>query len=207
MTLVGYSELSVAIITALVSILIPTKSIESKWIRLYCLLNVILDFVAFILARKGIINIPVVYLLIWVEVFILLQYFFIILYPSTKILKFRLYLIIYLIFIGILVFFESFFAFNPYTQIFEGIIIFICCVIYLQKQLKTPTVPFIYEVPNFWFVSGFLIYYGCTWLMLSTIEYFIIDPKLFKYIWDYQNILSILKNIAIIIGFICLKKN
>lgn len=98
--------------------------------------------------------------------------------------------------------FDSISHFSPYSGIFEGFVVFICCLLYLANELKNPKVTNIIKVPAFWFVSALLIYYGCSWLILLGTQLVTFKQELFIYIWDGQNILNIIKNILIIIGIL-----
>lgn len=200
-------ELTISILVAIFCLFIPAKSSELKWIKIYCLFNAFADLLIDVLALNGINNILIIELFIGFEVFILLNFFSTISNVIFKILKLQNYLLIYLVYFVIIIFYNKPFTLNPFALIYEGILVFTCCIIYFLEELKSPTVPFLYEEPSFWFGAGFLIYYGGTWIIHLGIQYFVVDPKMFVYIWEGQNILSILKYIIIAIGLICSKRN
>lgn len=206
LTLLQFLELFFAIGAAIISLLIPVKQPELKWIRLYCLINGIAGLVADIMALNRMNNIPIVYLLIWAETFVLIQYFRSITSRIERINQVCLFVFVYSILAGIMLFHENFHSFNSMTQIFEAVLIFILGVIYFREELKSPTVPFVYEEPDFWFGAGLLIYYGSTWLILVSIKFITLQHQDFVYIWDFQNVLSILKYIAISIGLLCSRR-
>jgi len=83
---------------------------------------------------------------------------------------------------------------------FEGFVVFICCLLYLANEIKNPLVTNIVKVPVFWFVSAFLIYYGCSWIILLGTQLIPIKKELFNYIWYGQNIFNIIKNFFNTIG-------
>lgn len=206
MTFILYCLIIVTSLVAIFCLFIPTnKTSYFRWIKYYCWLNAIVEISLCVLAEYKITNMPISYFSIWMEVYLLLQFFFITSPPNSKNTELKLYLGIYLGFASILLFLENIFKFNQYTQIFEGIIISTFCILYLRDELKSPKFKNILAEPTFWFVSAFLIYYGCTWLIVLSTEIFIIDKNMFIYIWDYQNILGIIKNIVITVGILCLR--
>lgn len=206
LTFLSFSELFFVVITAIISLVIPIKSPEFKWIRIYCVINGLAGLIADFMALNRMNNIPIVYLLIWVETLVLIQYFRSITSRIERINKVWFFVFVYSIFSGILLLFENFHSFNSMTQIFEAVLIFLLGVIYFREELKSPTVPFVYEEPDFWFGAGLLIYYGSTWLILVSIKFITLEHKDFVYIWDFQNVLSILKYIAITIGLLCSRR-
>lgn len=200
-------ELTISILVAILCLFVPIKSNELKWVKIYCLFNALADIIIDVVAINGINNILIIQLFIGLEIFILFKYFSQISALISKILKFQIYLLVYLLYVAIIILQKTPFDFNPYTLIFEGTLIFTCCILYFLEELKTPTVAFLYEEPNFWFGAGFLIYYGGTWIIHLGIQYFVIDPSMFVYIWEGQNVLSIVKNIIIAIGLLCSRRN
>jgi hypothetical protein len=59
--------------------------------------------------------------------------------------------------------------------------------------------------PNYWFVSSFLLYYGSTWLILLGSTFLISDKNMFAHVWDIKNVVAILRNIMLFVGFKCIK--
>jgi hypothetical protein len=78
--------------------------------------------------------------------------------------------------------------------------IFLLILMYYGDELNEPKADKILNKPEFWIVSGLFIYYGATWIILLAAHYFVKSPITFMYIWEGQNVLNILKNIAIAIG-------
>lgn len=176
-----------------------------RWIAIYCFINASVEIVAFILAKKGINNIALYYTLLITEIYAILQFF----YSSSSALdrfnKKKLFILIYSILFILIFKFDSFSFFSPYSGIFIGFMVFICCLLYMINEIKNPTVPDIIRVPVFWFISAFLIYYGCSWIIFLGTQLFTVKQELFIYIWDGQNILNILKNILITVGFLWIR--
>jgi hypothetical protein len=78
-------------------------------------------------------------------------------------------------------------------------------LLFLANEFRNPKVTNIVKEPVFWFASAFLIYYGCSWLILLGTQLFTINQELFIYIWDGQNILNIIKNILIMVGILWIR--
>ncbi|HRI35087.1 MAG TPA: hypothetical protein PLD02_15165 [Saprospiraceae bacterium] len=89
---------------------------------------------------------------------------------------------------------------NPFNAILEGMIVFTCGLTYLSDELRMPKSNIIVYDPNFWFVTAFLLYYGCTWLLLLCAQYVITESNIFNYVWNVQNIFNIFKYIIIFLG-------
>lgn len=176
-----------------------------KWMRIYCLVNASVEIIAFVLARFGVNNIPLFYILILTEISVIIQFFYVATNFVFKIKKLHLFIFVYSILLALIFQLDSFKNFSTYVAIFEGFIVFIFCLFYLANEIKNPSVSNIVKAPVFWFVSAFLIYYGCSWLILLGTQLFAIEQELFIYIWDGQNILNILKNVLITIGLLCLR--
>ncbi len=206
MTIYSFLELFIVIGIALYANLTLVKEKHHNWIKYYCLVNAILGGIAATLALNKISNLIIIYMLIWIEVYLLSIYFRKVSSNVVKLPEFLSLSIIYSILIIIHLLLESLNSFSPYSRIFEGIIVFCYCTLYFIEQAKTPKEPLIFLNPNFWFVSGFMIYYGGTWLILASSQYFINDKGLFIYLWDLHNIISILKYVSIGIGFYLIKR-
>lgn len=178
---------------------------QYKWIVIYCFINATVEIVAFIFALRGIHNFLLYYVLIFTEIFAITLFFYSASAFITKVRKVYFFIFIYSILCLLLFKFESFTHFSPYSGIFEGFVIFIFCLLHLANEIKNPKVSNIVKVPVFWFVSAFLIYYGCSWLILLGTQLFTFKQELFIYIWDGQNILNIIKNILITIGILWIR--
>lgn len=94
---------------------------------------------------------------------------------------------------------------NPNPQIVEGLCITILCLFYFNMELKNPKYKNIIVEPSFWFVVGFLFYYGSSWLILLSTNYFFEADK-FIYVWNIHNLLYSIKNISLVVGLICLSR-
>ncbi len=171
-----------------------------RWILYYCVSSFIIESIGDLLAFLSITNIAFFYLFIWNSTFAILGFFIQQSNTIRKLLTFRVLLIIVIHFTLIFILCEDINKFHPFSAVTEGIIIFLCCLIYYGDELNEPKIDKILNKPEFWIVSGFFIYYGVLWIILLAAHYFVQNPSTFKFIWDGQNILNILKNIAIAIG-------
>ncbi|MBK7233803.1 MAG: hypothetical protein IPH93_16465 [Saprospiraceae bacterium] len=205
MTIFIFLELLVVVVVASAAYLTKIKVEYHKWVKYYCILNAVLGVIAASLALNKVSNILVIYLLIWVELFLLFKYFKEISSYVRKVPNIIGLLSIYLILFFIHFFFEKINSFSPYSLIFEGLVVFCFCISFFIEQVKAPKEPLIFLNPDFWFVSAFILYYGGTWLILASSQYFINDKGLFIYLWDLHNIISILKYLAIGVGFYHIK--
>lgn len=178
---------------------------QYKWIVIYCFINATVEIVSLILALSGIHNFLMYYVLIFSEIFAIILFFYSTSMFFSKMRKLYFFAFIYSVLSLLLFKFTSFSHFNPYSGIFEGFVVFICCLLFLANEIKNPKVTNIVEVPVFWFVSAFLIYYGCSWLILLGTQLFTVKQELFIYIWDGHNILNIIKNILITIGILWIR--
>lgn len=176
------------------------ESTTLKWIAYYCISSFILELTGDILWFLKINNVAVFYLYIWNSTFCLIGFFIQQSIQIRKILTYKVALFLLIIFTLIFIQYEGIKTFHSFNAILEGIIIFSCCLIYYSDELNEPIADKILNKPEFWIVSGLFIYYGATWILLLAAHYFVKNPSTFMYIWEGQNMLNILKNIAIGIG-------
>lgn len=158
------------------------------------------------LAVNGIPNIFLYYILVWIEIFVLVFYFNSISETIAKIPLVCLFVPICILMFLILLFLDNSKSLSPYSGIFQGLLIFVLGIITFSDELKVPVYSDIMKEPFFWFVASLILYYGCTSIVLIGAKVFSVDKDIFNYIWNYQNILSILKNIMVAIGFRLYKK-
>lgn len=172
------------------------------WIVIYCIINASVEIIAFTFAIKGLNNILFYYVLIFIEFFTIVQF----LYTSSEVFSNikKIYLLIFAYTLLLIIFFifDSTEHFSPYSGMFEAFMVFLFCLLYFVNQIKNPMFKNIVKVPMFWIISAFLIYYGCSWLILLGTQLLPIKQELFIYIWEGQNILNIIKNILIFVGFL-----
>lgn len=177
-----------------------------NWVVLYCATGAIVELVSRFFAVNGIPNIFLFYTLVWVETFILSLYFNSVSITIGRISRVWLILPIYLMLFLILVFLDNPNYLCPYSGIFQGLLVFAFGLISFNDELRTPKHSDILRQPFFWFVASFILYYGCSSIMLIGAKVYSVDKKIFNYIWNYQNVLTILKNIMIATGFILYRK-
>lgn len=191
---------------AVYSIFKFTNSNPIKWIVLYCLADAFIEIFSNTLALSGIPNIFLYYILVWIETFFLLFYYKSVSTTIGSISDLKLFLPVYLILFLILVFLSSSNSISPYSGIFQGLLLFVLGLISFHDELRAARYSDILREPFFWFVASFIVYYGCSSIVLIGAKLFAVDKEVFNYIWNYQNILSILKNIMIATGFMLSRK-
>lgn len=173
---------------------------------LYCLADAFIEIFSNTLALSGIPNIFLYYILVWIETFFLLFYYKSVSTTIGSISDLKLFLPVYLILFLILVFLSSSNSISPYSGIFQGLLLFVLGLISFHDELRAARYSDILREPFFWFVASFIVYYGCSSIVLIGAKLFAVDKEVFNYIWNYQNILSILKNIMIATGFMLSRK-
>lgn len=206
MTIFSFIEILAAIVVAVYAYFTIGNTTSLKWVRYYCFINAILDSLAITLALNRVNNMFVVYLLIWAEMFVLFKYFREISTRVARMPELFSYILLYSIFISINLVFENYRNFNPYSLILESILVYACCVVFFYEQATAPKDPFFFHIPDFWFASAFLVYYGSIWLILIGAQYFLLDYKQFVYIWDIQNLICVIKNIGLMVGLYYVRK-
>lgn len=194
-----------AILTIAITYLCIRKGPQTKsfqWIIWYCILNTIIEFISFILAEFKLSNLFIFQFLIIIESVIILNYFKLVSITVNKYTGNWLILAL----TGLYLFqYNSLTNLNPFNAILEGMIVFTCSLTYLSDELRIPKSNIIVYEPNFWFVTAFLLYYGCTWLLLLCAQYVITETNIFNYVWNVQNIFNIIKYIIIFLGIRFLK--
>ena len=173
---------------------------------LYCITDSIVEIFTNALAINGIPNIFLYYILVWIETFVLLFFFDSVSATIRKIPLIWLFLSVYLILFLIWLFLDNSKSLSPFSGIFQGLLIFVLGLISFNDELQTPKHADILREPFFWFVASLILYYGCSSIVLIGAKIFAVDKEVFNYIWNYQNILSILKNIMITLGFMLSRK-
>ena len=191
---------------AIYSILKFTIANPIKWVVLYCLVDAFIEIFSNALAFNGIPNIFLYYILVWIETFVLLLYYKSVSSTIGSIFYLKLFIPVYSIFFLILVILSSSRSICPYSGIFQGLLIFVLGLISFHDELRAARYSDILREPFFWFVASFIVYYGCCSIVLIGAKIFAVDKEVFNYIWNYQNILSILKNIMIATGFMLSRK-
>lgn len=194
-----------AILTITITYLCIRKGPQTNsfhWIKWYCIINAIIEFITFILAEFKIHNLFFLQILIIIESIIILNYFKVVSVTLNK------YISNWLIFgLTVLYLFQynSLNNINAFNAILEGMIIFVCSLTYLSDEINFPKSIIIINEPNFWFVTAFLIYYGCSWLLLLCASFVNPESNIFNFVWNIQNIINIFKYTIIFIGLRFLK--
>jgi hypothetical protein len=96
--------------------------------------------------------------------------------------------------------------FDSYTPAFLCLAILLYCVLYFHQQLDAPNVTFIYKTPWFWVVTGLLMYFsGGFLILLFTSTLMFQDGLLIRGLWNLQDLLLVIKNLLVAIGFLYIK--
>lgn len=89
-------------------------------------------------------------------------------------------------------------SFDSYTPAFLSVAMMTYSVLYFNQQLDAPEITFIYKTPWFWVVTGLLLYYAGSFLILLTTDYLMVRDNLFiRDLWNLLDILTILRNLLI----------
>jgi len=92
--------------------------------------------------------------------------------------------------------------FDSYTPAFLSIAMMAYCILYFNRQLGQPQITFIYKTPWFWVVTGLLLYYAGSFLILLTTDYLMLRDTVFTWgLWDLLDGLTIMRNLLIALGF------
>lgn len=191
---------------AIFSLFKLSKTNTIKWIVYYCIAGAVIEIISEILALNGIKNIFLYYILVWVEIFFLIFYFITNSQTLQSAPSVWIFIPVFVILFTIRLFLDSSSSLCPFSGIFEGLLIFTLALITFNDELRSPKYSDILKEPYFWFVSSLIIYYGCVSILLIGAKVYAVDKKMFNYIWNYQNIINILKNILISIGFMLYRK-
>lgn len=96
--------------------------------------------------------------------------------------------------------------FDSYTPALFSFLMIIYCVFFFNQQLSYPQITFIYKTPWFWIVTGLLLYFAGSFLiMLTTTSIMYKSPCYINKLWSLQHVLNCIKNILIAISFFHLK--
>ena len=202
MNIVTYISIASTLAVTILCLFKFNNSNPIKWISLYCIAGALIEIASTILALNGIPNILLYYVLIWLEVFTILLFFTSSSNTINKLSPLWLFALVYLILLLILLFLDSTKSLHPYSGIFESLLIFIAGLISFNDELRAPKYSDILREPFFWFTASLILFYGCNSFILIGAKLFSFEKESFNYIWNYQNLLSILKNIMIFIGLV-----
>lgn len=95
--------------------------------------------------------------------------------------------------------------YNSYIPAFLSLSILLYCILYFNHQLGNMQTTFIYKTPWFWIVTGLLLYFSGSFLILLATNYFMFRAR--EYImnlWILTHLFDLIKNILIGIGFLFL---
>lgn len=96
--------------------------------------------------------------------------------------------------------------FESYTPAFLGAAMMAYCVLFFNSQLARPQITFIYRTPWFWIITGLLLYYAGSFLILLTTNYLMVKDSAFSWeLWNLLDLLSIIRNLLIATGFVFYK--
>lgn len=96
--------------------------------------------------------------------------------------------------------------YNSYIPAFLSLSIILYCILYFNHQLGDMHTTFIYKTPWFWIMTGLLLYFSGSFLILLVTSYFMFRANDYiNYLWTLLFLFDIIKNILIGIGFLFLK--
>lgn len=128
---------------------------------------------------------------------------------NKKLLKTLLMLLTVFIFL-FMAFVEDRKQLNSYSYGIVSLLITFFCFGYYAKLLNNPDTTVIYKVPEFWIVTGILLYYSlCMFIFLpyktlTKLNYKFVQNHFFD-LWIFQNCIYFIMIIAFIKGFTCKK--
>lgn len=98
--------------------------------------------------------------------------------------------------------------FDSYTSAFLSVAMLFYCVFYFNQQLSRPQITFIYKTTWFWVVTGLLLYFAGSFLILLTTDYLMNrDNTFIRDLWNLHDELRTIKNILIALGLFFIKNS
>ncbi|HEX5555204.1 MAG TPA: hypothetical protein VFX43_18330 [Chitinophagaceae bacterium] len=98
-------------------------------------------------------------------------------------------------------------AFDSYLPAFLSLAMLLYCVLFFNQQLDNPRITFIYKTTWFWIITGLLLYFAGSFLiMLSTGYLMNKNIDFIMELWILQSLLGIVKNLLIAIGLVYIKQ-
>lgn len=96
--------------------------------------------------------------------------------------------------------------FDSYLPAFLSVAMMIYSVLYFNQQLNLPQITFIYKTPWFWVVTGLLLYYAGSFLILLTTDYLMVrDNSFIRGLWNLLDVLAVIRNLLIALGLVWYK--
>ena len=83
----------------------------------------------------------------------------------------------------------------------EALTLICLSIFFFYEQLRKPDTAFLYTVPRFWLVSGYLIYIAGTFFLFLYMDYLSLDEQK-KYFIHLNSFFLILKSIMLSIGML-----
>jgi hypothetical protein len=98
-------------------------------------------------------------------------------------------------------------AFDSYLPAFLSLAMLLYCVLFFNQLLDNPRITFIYKTTWFWIITGLLLYFAGSFLiMLSTGYLMNKNIDFIMELWILQSLLGIVKNLLIAIGLVYIKQ-
>lgn len=95
--------------------------------------------------------------------------------------------------------------YNSYIPAFLSLSIILYCILYFNHQLRDMQTTFIYKTPWFWIMTGILLYFSGSFLILLATNYFMFRENGFiRNLWTLMHLFGLIKNILIGAGFLFL---
>ncbi|MGH2643886.1 MAG: hypothetical protein ACRDE2_08060, partial [Chitinophagaceae bacterium] len=95
--------------------------------------------------------------------------------------------------------------YNSYIPAFLSLCIILYCILYFNHQLGNMQTTFIYKTTWFWTMTGLLLYFSGSFLILLATNYLMFRENGFaRNLWVLMHLLDLIKNILIGTGFLFL---
>lgn len=98
-------------------------------------------------------------------------------------------------------------VYNSYIPAFMSLAVIVYCILFFNTQLGNLQTTFIYRTPWFWIVTGLLLYFSGSFLILLVTNYFMLKGNNFiRELWNLLSIFGVIKCILMGMGFLYLNK-
>lgn len=93
--------------------------------------------------------------------------------------------------------------YNSYIPAFLSLSILLYCILFFNYQLGDMQTVFIYKTPWFWIMTGLLLYFSVSFLILLFTNYFMFrETEFIRNLWRLSNLFNVVKNLLVGIGML-----
>lgn len=203
---------------ATISFLIPLipgwilfRKLPGEFKLFICIISIvfILSYIGYYTSEHNIHNLAI-YNLLYVFQFYSYSLLFRKLLPSNSSIWFiRIIAILFTIYIAVkirsLVFPNE--VYNSYLPAFMSLAMILYCILFFNSQLGNLQTTFIYKTPWFWIVTGLLLYFSGSFLILLVTNYFMsVGNNFVRSLWILLFLFGIIKCLLMGIGFLYVNK-